>query len=348
MTDEPILIWGAGAIGGTIGAFLKHAGTPVVLVDAAPAHVMRIREHGLKADGVGAGFTAFAPAYAPGDVKGTFRRVILSVKAHQTAQAVRQLYRHLADDGTILSAQRGLNVQTIAQLVGETRALGAFVAFSSVYRGPGHVERTARGRVLVGEIGGRLSPRAEAWAETLRALEPEAATTDNLRGWLWGGLARTALLYATALTGEPVADVLSMTEFRDVMFAIGVETMSAALLEDVDVVGHDGFDPGAFVPSAELEELQASLDAMAAHHRTAGPVRSDFWADLAEHRRKTEVDAHVGSILDAANRHDLETPVLRRLQSMIHEIEDGRRPISLANLDELARVVDPTGAPRLR
>lgn len=348
MTDEPILIWGAGAIGGTIGAFLKRAGRPVVFVDVSVPHVMAVREHGLAVAGPGAGFTAFAPAYVPADVRGTFRRVILSVKAHQTAQAVRQLYRHLAEDGVVLSAQRGLNVQTIAQLVGEARACGAFIGFTSAFSGPGRVERTARGPVLVGELDGRVSPRAEEWADVLKDLEPTAAAAPNLTGLLWGGLAHTAFLYATAIAGEPVAECLSMIEFRDVYHAIGMEVVSAAMLERVDIVAFDGFDPGAFTASAELEELQGSLDAMAAHHRANGPPRSGFWSDLAEHRRRTEVDSHVGSVIDAAARHDLETPVLRRLQTMVHEIEEGRRPIALANLDELRRIVDPTGAPRLR
>jgi ketopantoate reductase len=35
MTTEPILIWGAGAIGGTLGAYWARAGIPVLLVDDA-------------------------------------------------------------------------------------------------------------------------------------------------------------------------------------------------------------------------------------------------------------------------------------------------------------------------
>ena len=37
--SEPVLIWGAGAIGGTIGAFLTRAGYDVTLVDTVTAQV---------------------------------------------------------------------------------------------------------------------------------------------------------------------------------------------------------------------------------------------------------------------------------------------------------------------
>ena len=39
MTMEEIVIWGAGAIGGTIGAYLVRAGEEVLFVDNAAARV---------------------------------------------------------------------------------------------------------------------------------------------------------------------------------------------------------------------------------------------------------------------------------------------------------------------
>ena len=53
LTDDsdPILIWGAGAVGGTIGAHLARAGHPVVLVDVVADHVAAIHERGLTIEG---------------------------------------------------------------------------------------------------------------------------------------------------------------------------------------------------------------------------------------------------------------------------------------------------------
>ena len=41
---EQVLIWGAGAIGGTIGAALHDAGCAVTFVDTEPAHTAAIRD----------------------------------------------------------------------------------------------------------------------------------------------------------------------------------------------------------------------------------------------------------------------------------------------------------------
>ena len=49
--QDPILVWGAGAIGGTLGAAFVRAGEPVVFVDAARDHVAAMREGGLEITG---------------------------------------------------------------------------------------------------------------------------------------------------------------------------------------------------------------------------------------------------------------------------------------------------------
>ncbi len=48
---EPILIWGAGAIGGVLGAYWARAGLPVLMVDIVEAHVQACRSSGLKISG---------------------------------------------------------------------------------------------------------------------------------------------------------------------------------------------------------------------------------------------------------------------------------------------------------
>ena len=48
----PVVVWGAGAMGGSIGAWLHRAGHPVLLVDQDKEQVAAIREHGLRITGV--------------------------------------------------------------------------------------------------------------------------------------------------------------------------------------------------------------------------------------------------------------------------------------------------------
>ena len=58
-----MLIWGAGAIGGSAGAWLKRAGHDVTFVDVVPEHVAAIRDQGLRIMGLVEEFAVMAPAF---------------------------------------------------------------------------------------------------------------------------------------------------------------------------------------------------------------------------------------------------------------------------------------------
>ncbi len=338
----PILIWGAGAIGGTIGAYLARAGHPIVFVDIVPEHVAAISGPGLKIEGPVEEFSVTAPAFTPDRLAGQwkdgrFDRVLLCVKAQHTEGAAQALRPFLADDGYVVSAQNGLNELTIARVVGAARTIGAFVNFGADYLEPGRILYGGHGAVVLGEIDGRMTPRLTALHQTVRDFEPEAIVTDNIWGYLWGKLGYGALLFATALTNESIADALAASRHLGLYRTLAGEVMAVARAEGVTPEGFNGFDPGAFMPGAEPARLQRSIDAMVAHNRASAKSHSGIWRDLAVRKRKTEVDAQIAIIAEIADKHGLRVPIIRRLVALIHEIEDGKRALDLANLDLLGQ-----------
>jgi 2-dehydropantoate 2-reductase len=210
MQMQKIAVIGAGAIGRAWAIVFARAGHPVVLVDVAAEHVAAINERGLTIEGPIGEFTQQIPCLTPDRLQGRYQRTLLCVKAQHTAVAAAAMRPLLADDGYVVSAQNGLNERVIAEIVGRARTIGAFVNFGADYLGPGRVFYGGRGAVVLGEIDGRMTPRLAALHETLRDFEPEAITTDNIWGYLWGKLAYGALLFATALTNDSIADALAL------------------------------------------------------------------------------------------------------------------------------------------
>ena len=98
----------------------------------------------------------------------------------------------------------------------------------------------------------------------------------------------------------------------------------------------DGFEPDA-IGSADRSAVDASLERLIAVRHGDEKTHSGVWRDMAVRKRRTEVDAHFGPIVVDAQRLRLEVPLLQRMIAMIHEVEDGRRSFSGANLDELER-----------
>jgi 2-dehydropantoate 2-reductase len=202
---EPILIWGAGAIGGTLGAYWARAGFDVLLVDKAAEHVEACRTRGLAIEGPIDTFAQVVPAVTPDQVKGRFERIVLAVKAHHTPEALEALAPHLAESGFVLSAQNGLNEIEIAAHVGPERTMGCFVNFGADWLEPGRILYGNRGSVVVGEIDGSVRERTRAMFEQLRVFEPDAVLTDDIWGYLWGKLAYGAMLFGTALTPDSMS-----------------------------------------------------------------------------------------------------------------------------------------------
>ncbi|MFN8570869.1 MAG: 2-dehydropantoate 2-reductase [Gemmatimonadaceae bacterium] len=333
------LIWGAGAIGGTLGAYLARAGHDVTFVDNVPEHVDAINAAGLRITGPIAEFTVRAPSFTPETVTGQWETIVLATKAQHTEQATRALAPHLAPSGFVVSAQNGLNELAIAAIVGEARTVGAFVNFGADYLEPGVIHYGGRGAVVVGETTGEMSARVLAVRDAWRDFDERAIATPNIWGFLWGKEAYGAMLFATALTNESIADALAMPVYRGLYKALAREILAVAAARKVTPESFDGFDPNAYQPNAAANAADASLDALVAHNRRSAKTHSGIWRDLAVRKRKTEVDAQLGIVVTLGKQAGVPTPLTARLIDLVHDIEDGRRPQSLDTLDALASIV---------
>ena len=341
------LIWGAGAIGGTLGAYLARAGRRVTMVDTVVEHVDAITRGGLRVTGPIDEFTVRVPAFTPQTLSGTWDEIILATKAHHTDEAVRALLPYLAEGGHtaggyVVSAQNGLNELAIADVVGAERTVGAFVNFGADYLEPGVIHYGGHGAVVVGEIDGRITPRVSAIRDAWHYFDPRAIVTRNIWGYLWGKEAYGAMLFATALTNESIADALAMPAYRHLYIALAREILAVAAARTVRPEAFDGFDPAAYLTTAPAGAAERSLDALVAHNRRSAKSHSGIWRDLAVRKRPTEVDAQLGIVVTLGTEAGVPTPLTARLVALIHEIERGERPQSLDTLDDLGTTTSHT------
>jgi 2-dehydropantoate 2-reductase len=333
--NEPIVIWGAGAIGGTLGAHWARAGIDVLLVDTARDHVVSCRTAGLSIEGPIETFSQVMRAVTPDELQGQFDRIVLAVKAHDTLDALEALAPHLRDGGFVLSAQNGLNEIAIAQKIGDERTMGCFVNFGSDWIGPGRILYGNRGAVVVGEIDGTIRDRTQAMFDLLKVFDADAVLTDDIWSFLWGKLAYGAMLFGTALTKDSMSANFSDPARLPVWLALGREVTAVAQKRGVRPRGFGGFRPEAFLPSEGKGEGERVIAWLADYTSRTAKTHSGIYRDLAIRKRKTEVDPQIGVIAQLAREQGVATPVLDRLISLIHDVEDGRRPLAFETLNEL-------------
>jgi 2-dehydropantoate 2-reductase len=336
-----ITIVGAGAIGGTVGAYLAKNGEDVRLVDIAKEHVDAINDRGLKIYGMKGEFTVRAPALTPDQLSGPLEWILLAVKAHHTEGAVRQLLPHMNEGSVIVSLQNGLNERKISALVGSDRTIAAHVNWGSDYHGPGLIWQGGDGAFYIGELDGSVTDRLR-WLHSRLCKFTETIVTQNIWGFKWAKQCLASMSFATALVDADVADIFESERNRQIMVALLAESVRIPVSDGVTLEAFDGYNPGLMLPSS-AEELRAATDSLAEmgrHYWQQDKRRTGVWRDLAVRKRKTEIDARVGELIEMGREKGFEMPLNEALLRMIKEIEDGKREMSWQNLDEFARIME--------
>jgi 2-dehydropantoate 2-reductase len=306
------VVYGCGAVGGTVAAGLMRDGHDVLVCDADPGVVAAVNAHGLRIVGTVDPVTvwprAVLPAALPAPIAGP---VLVAVKAQHTTAAAAELAGRLAENGFLVSLQNGLTARALADAAGGHRVIAAMLNFGADVEEPGVIRRGNRATFVIGELDGRVSDRVGQLAADIA----DAEVTGNILGFVWAKLAYSAMLCATAVTDLPIATVLGDPGYAQVLRALAAEVLAQA---PVTPAAFDGFDPA---------DLAGSLPRLAEFNRRSQKTHSGIYRDLAVRHRPSEAPALLGP---------LAGPLTRRLAELIGAIEAGRRGCSRANLDLLA------------
>ncbi|MDZ4716993.1 MAG: 2-dehydropantoate 2-reductase [Roseiflexaceae bacterium] len=332
-----ITIVGAGAIGGTVGAYLARAGHAVLFCDVVAEHVAAINKHGLTIRGWAEEFTVTVPAVTPDELRGPLDLVLLAVKAQHTYAAMQQISSLLSDTGIVVSLQNGLNEQIIAEAVGEQRTIGCLVNFSADYLEPGFIHYGGPGALKIGELDGTITPRLEQLRDLLAAWG-SVETTTNIWGYMWGKLGYANMLYATALADASMAEVIG--NYRQLMVALASEVYEVADRRGVRPEAFDGVEPNLYYPREQRDpqKIQQSLDALIERRNRDQKQRSGIWRDIMVRRRRSEIDQQLVPVVRHGEAVGLELPLTRRLVDQIHALEQGHTTPAWAHLDALEQL----------
>jgi 2-dehydropantoate 2-reductase len=308
-----VCIYGAGAIGGLIGARLARAGRSQVSAVARGATLQALRTHGWRLREGGRLLSAPATASEDPAALGAQDLVVIAVKGPALPQVARNL-RPLLGPGTIvLPAMNGVPwwfAQVVPALGGEPLAsvdpggaaaaaialpavVGCVVHASAAVAEPGLVEHRAGLGLIVGEPVGGDSARLQRLAEVLRDAGFEVTVSADVKRdlWykLWGNLTMNPV---AAITGAPVDRVLDDPLVRG--FCSAVMQEAAAI--------------GARIGCA----MDQSPEDRHAITRRLGSFKPSMLQDV-EAGRPIELDAIVTVVREIAQRLQIATPNLDAL-----------------------------------
>lgn len=314
-----VCIYGAGAIGGYLGAKLAGTDADVSLVARGP-HLAAIKANGLTLIEDGQTSTHKITATDDPATLGVQDFVIVTLKAHSIPAVVDQMQPLLGPDTAVVFAVNGVpwwyfhGVEgdlanrrldsvdpggRIWDSIGPERAIGCVVYPASEITAPGVVEHRSGNRFSLGEPSGEKTGRVVALAALLQDAGLKAPVRPRLRDEIWIKLWGNASLNPiSALTGATLAEMTADPGTRQVL-------------------GHI------------MTELQAVGEALGARFGVTVEKRIEGAAAVGEHKtsmlqdleagRPMEIDALVTAVQELGLLAGQPTPALDIVLALVQQ-----------------------------
>ncbi len=313
-----ICIYGAGAIGGYLGAQLALAGEEVTLIARGP-HLAAMQKNGLRLLIDGEERVARPCCTDDPSEAGPQDFVIVTLKAHSAPAVVAPMQPLLGPETAVVSAVNGVPWWYFYQLegpwrdhrlesvdpggvqwdgIGPERAIGCVVYPATEVVEPGVIQHLNGNRFTLGEPSGEKTARVRALAGALIAAgfrAPVRRIRDELWVKLWGNLSFNPL---SALTLETLDNVATDAGTRGVAKAMMLEAQAI------------GEKLGARFPV----DVEKRIDGAAA----VGAHRTSMLQDL-ERGRPMEIDALVTAVQEMGRLVELPTPTIDVILALVRQ-----------------------------
>lgn len=303
-----VAIWGAGGVGGYLGARLAQGGADVAFV-ARGSHLAAMQRDGLRVESpLGDAHLADIEASAdPADLEPA-DLVAVTVKGRDLVEAAAGLGPLLKPGTAVISFLNGVeSTGILADAVGADRVLGGICYMPLVVAAPGVIRHTGQvNRYVFGEIGGARSDRVLAFDAACRAGGLDAVVSDDIARDLWLKFIMLAPFGAmTCLTRAPLGVFLADAEAR-AQYQAGMEEVAAV-----------GRALGIRLPDdAVARNMDFSL------HRADPSTKSSMLEDL-ERGRPLELDSLAGSVVRLGQRAGVPVPFHEMAVAVLGVHRDG-------------------------
>ena len=312
-----ICIYGAGAVGGFLGARLSLSGSEVTLIARGP-HLEAMRRNGLTLlDGEKKTAAKVACTDDPSEI-GPQDVVIITLKAHSVLPIVDRIRRLLGPRTSIVTAQNGIlwwyfykhgdpweaiRLESadpggrIWDTLGPERAIGCVVYPSCEIVEPGVIRHVTGNRFMLGEPDGCASERVKAIGEALSAAGFKAPVRPRIRDDIW-------LKLWGNVSFNPVS-VLTRATLKQMVEDGGVRSVIRNMMVEARAVG---------------EKLGVKfivdVDTRIGWAADVGDHKTSMLQDL-EKGRPMEIDALVGTVAEIGRRVDVPTPTIDTVLNLV-------------------------------
>ncbi|GAB4505268.1 MAG: 2-dehydropantoate 2-reductase [Anaerolineales bacterium] len=300
-----ILIVGSGGVGGYYGGLLAKQGHEVTFL-ARGEHLRAIQQNGLQVYSIHGDFLV-RPARATDDATqvGPVDLVLFCTKTYATVSAAQQIRPLVGEGTTVMSLQNGIDAaERIGRIVGMEHVIGGATWISSAVEAPGVIKQVSQfRRVVLGELDGQVTPRAQAVHRAFQETGITAELSANILKVLW-----TKFVFISAasslgsLTRLPMGEYRAVPETRKMILQLMREVEALARAQRIDL---------------DEDVVQKSLDFM---DNAAPTIKASMQLDV-DAGRPSEIEAMIGVIGRKGRELGIPTPVADFVYASLLPIE---------------------------
>jgi 2-dehydropantoate 2-reductase len=314
-----ICIYGAGAVGGLIAAWLARSGHEVSVI-ARGAHLEAVRAGGLRVRERESGTTEVYALKAEEDPArlGPQDYVVLAVKAHSLPEVAQRISPLVGEGTSIITAMNGIpwwfferlpfgsgreRLESLdpggrlARAMPTERIIGCVIHLAASTPEPGLISHNMGRRLILGEPGGRNTARTRRIAEALSAAGFEVQLSDAIEKEFWVKLlGNVSFNPVSALTMSTADRLIANGDVRAYMVQIMREVLAIGRAVGVDA---------AIEPEARLDMA-----------RVLGPFKTSMLQDL-EAGKPLEIDGLLAGTLEIAAKAGVQAPYTQSLFALI-------------------------------
>ena len=318
-----ICVYGAGAIGGLMAAWLARSGHEVSVV-ARGAQLDAIRRDGLRVQSQGKAESFRIKADSDPARLGAQDYVLVTVKAQSLTHVAETIAPLLGKDTSVVTAMNGVpwwffhglkgrdaRLESLdpggklSRAIPAERVVGCVIHLAASTPEPGLISHNMGSKLILGEPGGKNTARTKRIAEALAAAGFEIVVTDAIEKEFWVKLlGNVSFNPVSALTVTTADQLIQNDEVKAYMVEIMREVLAIGRAVGVDA----DIDPEARIDMA----------------RVLGPFKTSMLQDL-EAGKRLEIDGLLAGTLEIARKAGVKAPYTESLFGLIRARADATK-----------------------
>jgi len=307
------IIFGAGAVGSTVGGLLALNRKNAVLI-GRKEHIQKINKDGLQLNSYKDSFKVTIPSYCSlaeyqiqkNDV------IILTVKSQDTLNSIKEIRNYYPEETPFISLQNSvLNEPEIVKYF--PNCYGGVFRMTSFIPSAGSVNYRQIGRIILGEYPKGKDSFIENAADDLKDSGFDVSISKKIMNDKWLKLALNVTSVATGIFSNPGID-------RNLTNQVKIR-----LLEEIEIVLKS--EKIKAIPCSAkdktIKEMIAHFKKPAKQYKPKIPVYNSTWQDLQK-SKPLEADYFLGVIIEIAQKKNIRVPLHKKVLEMCNFLEKNK------------------------